>query len=444
MQNDVQIQRQKVRINELRARCNDRQRTIINLKRQVARYKANLGISPSSILTPLYKKCKICLKRYLMGENHICDDRETITCDYCEQSFISMIDLSDHLAINHTRKKFHKCDKCSQTYSMALLLSFHDRQHTANQPRKICEICDERFYTIYQIENHMKERHCSEVTNQQSKTVKCGTCGKCFMTQGNLRYHILNKHDKMIAPFECFICKMKLSSLHDTRKHLKLKHKRDEKCTICNMELTTKELNEHICSGLKTNRCVYCKKSFECMNNLLNHLEQECKHEKLMYKCYVCKKYYPMKSIRDVHMKYHTVKPMEHLCDICPKSFAQRVLLLAHKKRHGARGKESKPINPFRYFNKHYYKIIADYLCDQCGKQFKTPSNLKIHERSHGERTFQCPKCTSIFVTKAQLLSHSTVHKNNKVLCDICNASCSSVKDLSKHMSKLHILNIKS
>lgn len=353
MKNDVLMQRQKVKINELRARRDDQQKIIRNLKRQVDRYKTKVQIletnsSAMPIQTPLYKKCLICQQRYLMGEHHMCDERETINCDYCGQMFISMIDLSDHLAINHTqKKKFHKCNKCGRIYSMALLLSIHDRQHTVNQPQLICEICDEQFYTVYQIKNHMNERHCDGVTNEQLKTFKCGKCGKCFMTHGNLRDHVLNKHDKMIAPFECFICKMKLSSLYDTRKHLILKHKRDEKCTICNTEFTTTELNEHICSGRKIIKCIYCKKSFGSMKYLLHHLEQECKHEKLMYKCVTCKKFYPMKIIRDLHVKYHTVMPMPYICDICPKGFARRVSLLAHKKTHGARGNESESINRY-------------------------------------------------------------------------------------------------
>lgn len=368
IQLDVQMQRQKLKIDLLEVKCEDRRKNINYLRSQVSYYKEKLRLLQTNFAVanspPTYEssKCKVCHRAYLSCEQHICDGRDVITCDYCDQSFNSIIGLMDHLSrdlsIDHAQKEFHKCDKCHRIYAMPLLLSFHDKQHTSVEPRLICDICDKRCYTVYQMKNHMDDRHSGKPIKEQPEPFQCGSCGKYFTAEKYLQSHVKKVHDKMsTGQFECFICKMKLMSLHDTRIHLLRNHKRSEKCMICNMPFTMSELNKHLCSGLKIINCCYCHKSFNSMKHLLHHLEQECKPEKLMYKCEICRKYFGMKIIRDIHVKHHIGTPKPYSCVICSKSFATRISLLAHKKIHVARGEKRN--SRYVYIVFFYYIIIT-------------------------------------------------------------------------------------
>lgn len=55
---------------------------------------------------------------------------------------------------------------------------------------------------------------------------------------------------------------------------------------------------------------------------------------------------------------------------------------------------------------------------------------------THGKRQFKCPDCGQCFVLQHQLKKHSIRHQNLRFVCNICDASLSSIKGLSKHKSK--------
>lgn len=240
-----------------------------------------------------------------------------MNCEYCGATFKSTFDLVNHLSILHEQKQFQKCDRCLNVYSMDLLLQFHSKCHTDTDPLVACDACDGETNTI-------------------SKPFQCGKCGKCFMIADDLEKHIEIHAKNAIGTFECFICKMELKSLYATRIHFQL-HKRAEKCTVCNENFTTTELEGHMCGGLRAMKCIYCKKSFMVMKELLRHLKEDCDNEKFFHKCDVCAKYYPMKILKDIHTKHgHSIEQISrpHLCDACPKRFATKNALHTHKKRH--------------------------------------------------------------------------------------------------------------
>lgn len=340
---DVKIQGQNAKLEKLRKTCSEQRDIIRSLRVLLARSKHKAETMKQLIPVNRLIKCSICQKKSF-EENHICDGRQEINCDYCGVAFTSTSDLVHHLSILHEQKQFQQCDKCPEVYSMDLLLQFHSKSHAHGEPLVECDECEKKFHTDHQLKMHKDEVH--EGVCILVKPFQCGKCGKCFVEADELQKHIrLHGTAEAKGSFECFLCKKKLKSLRATRTHLQKVHERTDKCTICNESFTPTELNEHLCCELKVIKCAYCKrKSFKVIKQLLTHLKDDCRSVKLNYRCDICMRYFPMKMLRDIHMKHgHTDEaPKTHICDLCPKRFATKLGLKLHKNRHtGARGNYS-------------------------------------------------------------------------------------------------------
>ncbi|XP_031635835.1 zinc finger protein 43-like isoform X2 [Contarinia nasturtii] len=418
---DVQLQRYATKIKSLKAECKEKTKTIRKLRHSLSQLKNKVRPLELIYAKNLKEYCEVCQQSYYPHvEDHICEKGiNEICCDYCGKSFKSIVLILDHLIIHHHEKTFFECDKCPSIFSMALLLEFHQKKHLDCEQESgqefSCEICDGIFYTKYQIRNHMIECHSGEAKNQLVPH-QCGTCGRYFKNEGHLKLHARRAHEKMEAlKFECYMCQLKLKSLYDTRLHIELDHQRNENCQVCTNDFTTKEINEHLCNGLSG--CAYCHQPVKTTKALLQHLEKDCKGEKLLYKCDICLKFFGMELLRDVHMKHHSTIEKNFLCDLCPSRFSNSTALSKHKFRHTQ--KDGPGL----------------YLCDQCGKEFKCARNLSIHQQVHEEKNLKCLNCDFSTNKKERLIEHKTRnHQNYKVVCNICKAVLSSKRGLSSHM----------
>lgn len=335
---DMRIQMHQMKIKGLQRMCKQKQNTIIYLRSQLVKSKSliskyesiSAGLGPNSKV--IREKCSICRTYNSSNNHHICNGEKKIDCEYCDEPFTTTTGLVEHLSICHTERNFHKCDKCPEIFAAAILLEFHSKRHPSVEPELTCDICNMKYHTIYQIKNHMKEMHSGK-TDELSKTFQCGICGKSFLDASGLNIHMTQIHTKALGNFECFLCKIKLKSLYDTKQHLKL-HERPEKCAVCNENFTEKEYEGHLCCGLGDINCIYCNQYFNCTKDLMQHLEKSCQEEKFIYKCEMCPKLFAMEILRDVHSKHHADISKNFVCDICSKSYLSENLLKFHKKGH--------------------------------------------------------------------------------------------------------------
>lgn len=176
----------------------------------------------------------------------------------------------------------------------------------------------------------------------------CAMCNLSFAHGIELRIHMRGTHlNRMVHlehkpipieitknRFECYICKIECISMFNVRRHLKLHvAARDKKCEICNENLTSNEIQSHICFSEKTIVCDYCGGTFNTTVALLQHLEN-VHDDRTLYKCRKCTRFFGMTQLRDWHEKQHNDKTKEFTCRTCKKCFAEKHLLKAHLTTH--------------------------------------------------------------------------------------------------------------
>lgn len=156
--------------------------------------------------------------------------------------------------------------------------------------------------------------------------------------------------------------------------------------------------------------CKFCSKIFFSPNNFVDH---ECRVEK-RYTCLLCFAEFTRNSSLNRHLKQTHDGEKKHICDICDKSFSEKIYLENHWRRHiGER----------------------PYLCDMCDKAFHSKLGLKYHIKTHiGDFKYECDYCPKRFLDKTNMLAHLTVHTGEKnYKCDICDKRFGTMPALIHH-----------
>lgn len=181
---------------------------------------------------------------------------------------------------------------------------------------------------------------------------RCNKCKAWFRKGEKLILHMKTHSKQFKFPteyrhskyddFECYLCKVKIQTEKQMRKHLN-KHvtARNKKCFVCNECLTPKEYKEHLCYGEKTCSCEYCNISFNSMSKLLQHLNIHS--DRTMRRCRKCPRLFAMQQLIVWHEKQHEVEePRPFVCNICSKSFREYNIMKSHLKTHQTAGMDGK------------------------------------------------------------------------------------------------------
>lgn len=228
-------------------------------------------------------------------------------CEVCQQIFISKESLDNHFKQQHAVDREFKCDDCSSIFLTRAHLVRHRRTHTGEQIYE-CEECNVSFRWKVSLHIHMR-RH-----NNDYKKYTCTKCNKYFLAKESLKKH-MNMHLGTIT-YDCEECEEQFTSKNEYRDHLQTHS--DSVDSVKNVEekVTAKADEEK----KKTSRsapkarptCKTCFKAFSSNSSLRKH--------------------------EFTHMD---VKP--HKCDICNVSFAQKIQLRLHNKKHNG-GKMDPPL----------------------------------------------------------------------------------------------------
>jgi len=296
------------------------------------------------------------------------DDSVTVfsfSCSLCDLNFSSEQILANHMVSEHQYKpelenteliefKF-KCDFCDQYFQSRTHLDTHIR---SDHEAFICDLCNKVLSSSDALTQHKS-------THRAAKNFKCAKCDELFRWRAEYRRHAETVHGQKITDMTT--------------------------CNICNKQIVSKRLNEHIKSvhgNEKPFQCKQCIKRFAKPSELRNHL------------------------------RTHTgERPFE--CDICNASFAYSHILTRHKKYHDG---------------------TKRFTCSVCSKSFLQKNDLVKHSRIHsGEKPYKCDLCGKDFARMDYLKKHQMLHSTEtKFCCGECGELCGSVDGLKKHRKHSH------
>ncbi|XP_054270372.1 zinc finger and BTB domain-containing protein 41-like isoform X2 [Macrosteles quadrilineatus] len=313
-----------------------------------------------------------------------------------------------------------RCKMCVKKIERSI-----DKDDTSKDSHKplSCNICNLRFIYKSRLEKHLK-------VHKGLKLFPCDICNRAFAQKGGLKAHIERKHS--------------------TNKCKRVQTKK-EICNICNKEISTHRLKNHIetvhfrkIESLLF-RCKDCGKGFSHKENLKVHTDAVHLREK-QYKCAECHKVFKNKPILSYHIQTSHQQREEYICAICDRTYYTKNSLSLHINIHSGTTVVPVCCEICGKAVKNEYKLKTHMLvhnddhkfsCQNCGKLFKRLHNLKQHENTHKDsRPHVCTICGQTFKLRTHVKQHMAVHgniKNHK--CVVCEKTFARKTQLYTHMS---------
>ncbi|KAG4068051.1 hypothetical protein HA402_011384 [Bradysia odoriphaga] len=131
-----------------------------------------------------------------------------------------------------------------------------------------CDQCDKKFVNSSNLESHKKILHAA-----LTSTVHCTVCNKSFPHKSYLKSHMFSHSET--RRHQCPECGKTFKILHQMRQHSRTHSDETVQCKICNKELKTYRLQDHIKdvheSEHRPYRCTVCSLAFKTRKTLTNH-----------------------------------------------------------------------------------------------------------------------------------------------------------------------------
>ncbi|KAJ8706384.1 hypothetical protein PYW08_011010 [Mythimna loreyi] len=296
-----------------------------------------------------------------------------------------------------------ECPHCALLFKNPKRFLIHNKWHTfglTNIKRmEIAKVREQRRFERKEAKI-IERMNSKEVTDIKvdGKVYPCKDCDKVFSAKGSLKNHRQRSHPTLIR--ECKICHKVISSWMALRAHLAT-HTAD--------------------SGLGF-QCSECPKRFKYSHSLAKHSDT---HLEKIHACADCPKKFGSQALLKMHMKTHErmLRGATYRCTYCAKGFFESYSLQVHERTH----RNERP-----------------YTCDICNTSFGTNSSLKRHVKvSHNTaKPYQCSVCRRNFSTESIRDRHELrLHGNPedfKFPCKQCSCKYLKLKDLQKHVYKMH------
>ena len=211
------------------------------------------------------------------------------------------------------------CAICGKILNDETAKMQHQKKHEVEVPE--CDVCDEKFSTIYNLHRHMQEQHNSfqgekvSTNPTANEQFVCEVCFKPFNYKRNLNMHICISHTGM-NELKCPVCEQKFGTRSNLKRHLMEQHK-----------ITQFDSSIHP-DEVKVFTCMVCDSVFKRKQHLKEHEMTHVDSEK--FTCDQCGKQFSVKSSLVRHQKIHTGEREKHPCEVCRKIFLSKGSLGRH------------------------------------------------------------------------------------------------------------------
>uniref|UniRef100_A0AAG5CPW1 C2H2-type domain-containing protein n=1 Tax=Anopheles atroparvus TaxID=41427 RepID=A0AAG5CPW1_ANOAO len=321
-------------------------------------------------------------------------EERAIQCTRCTLGMDTMTSFREHFIEDHCLKESEstqmQCTECKRNFKGRKSFIQHLVIHQVNKPY-VCRVCAKSFYYA-----HHQRKH--ELTHSKERPFRCERCPKTFTNKQNLDNHLF-KHEAQ-ANYVCNVCPSRFKSPKALHSHKLIKH---------DAEIWY----------FKPYACEKCGKMLHSQTAASYHAKQQCDRialgpVSLYITCLVCKQHFPTRAQLERHLQtQHTAeehrsyirqnigKTSANECDVCGRTFSQRVILMRHKLRHEG---------------------IKPYQCAHCKRSFAQKGTLKTHIRTHtDERPFLCAGCGDSFRSAGSLRCHRMRRCANRELKTLGN-----------------------
>lgn len=218
-----------------------------------------------------------------------------------------------------------------------------------------------------------------------------------------------HKQVDVSGKYVCKFCDLSYLTIQSLRHHVRIKHT-DNFNAIKNTPMTSKRLNK--------SKCHICKKTFENVNDLLQHSHMHGLNNS-QNSCLLCLVTFQDRTDLLHHMtnKHESLKKL-HICAICGYSTPKLFNYKKHMNIHTGENKRK---------------------CTYCSYTTYSQPNLKIHEQTHSnEKPYVCGlegceyQCKTVSALRSHLLMHNK--ENYTLYCDKCSYSTVYRINLKKHI----------
>ena len=393
------------------------------------------------------------------NQKHIKMTKKGHKCVECRDRFESLEKLREH---EKDCGMMYRCMKCYKWYESKRYLEDHKKRKHPKEDEQKCIKCEKRIEDPEELKEHQED--CG--------TYLCGPCDKWFTRRSHLEDHKNRKHPKEDGKTtkieqnieehdeKCYLCQKQYRCKRELEKHEDEHHRwRCDKCR--NGYIDIEELDEHLRKehGIESHKCSNkCGKSFETIERLIKHEEQECGKTTIIeqdiedheWKCYLCQKQYrctkELEKHEDEHHRWRCDKCEngyiyineldEHLkkehgieshqcSNECGKSFETIERLIKHEEQEC--GKTTEQNTEQLIEHEEYDDIIM--IEQECGKTMMIEQDTEDHEK-------KCYLCKKQYRCTKELEEHEEEYHNWR--CDKCENGYTNVKDLDEHMKTEH------
>ncbi|XP_055334096.1 zinc finger protein 729-like isoform X2 [Paramacrobiotus metropolitanus] len=412
------------------------------------------------------RKCPVCgvwraqMSQHLAQKHPGYKDETQYKCPQCNQRFRLRRRLEEHMLRHGQQGRFRKttCTQCGLRFSTKLLCRIHEYEHGDKElsddlPNQTtcaecaeelegfdalvkhvrihgrqteeCPVCMGRFHALNE---HIRYHHpgCqyrvrkNYTFSTEDNSYRCGECGKEFKSGVGLTAHV-NSHvtKALLTARTCSDCG--------------LRFKTDIGCRLHTVRHGNVELTETM---RDTRRCPECRRNFERLEELLDHISN---HGRSTEKCPVCGDWYAALTvhIRRDHPDFlpkNAITPRKSTsdglnaddaiddvckCPDCGKEFNSRTSFNKHVVNHRTTDK------------------LKTLTCSECGLRFTSDVLCRLHEVCHGKvevseaarATRDCPECDKVFAELNELVEHVALHGRHTDKCPVCGQWYASLKE---------------